>query len=238
MTTGGYAWTQAHAQFYQQRPGTVPIILVPQPSILDGDWASLCAKAELCGPTEAVKAAYLNKTTNHGPLCTVSVYAPEDRATSHNVPEWENTHMEECLAEARDRAAEVGVLFGYAPGFTLLCTEFEWGGDYVFNTQLIQTLASMVPQGTPWILRIRQLEARFFKPRQPADPVGFLNAVQDYLGVIFEANPYLDIIIHLSAPSVVKFSQYHNALDSLDYPFYAGISPTCPVTTLEQLLNL
>ncbi|RPJ40111.1 MAG: alpha/beta hydrolase [Planctomycetaceae bacterium] len=187
-------------------------------------WPDLVAAAGYAGPAES-KFDGLAKTAagQAGRGANALVYVPEAVETSGSVPLPETTDLEAYVDRLAAVAAEYGYIPVYGPGLSLVSDPATWayGKAYDLQAERIADLASRLPAGSFWILRM-------FTPELMFGPTAeFGQAVADYAGAIHAGNPGVKIILHLSCPagSEAKFLSFMDVSRAFIDMAYMGIDP-------------
>lgn len=163
----------------------------------------------------------------------VLIYVPEGNTTSPGVPISETIYLEYYL----DKFVSLGLehpsmVLNYGPSLELVSDPDTWAFHqfYDLDEERVCSLASMLPDGSFWSLRVNTPENMYAD-----DAEGFRNAIQEYVDAIHCGNPTIRILMHLSLKprsadpeSVEQYMFYAYAAEGLYDQLYAGIDYPFP----------
>jgi acetyl esterase/lipase len=161
------------------------------------------------------------------------IYVPEGNTTSPSVPISETIFLEQYLDEFIAVGLEhPSLVLNYGPSLELVSDPDTWRfhRHYDLDVERVCNLASMLPDGSFWSLRINTPENMYAN-----DAVGFRAAIQEYVNAIHCGNTTIRILMHLSLQprsanpvGVEQFMFYAKAAEGLYDQLYAGIDYPFP----------
>lgn len=200
LPIGGHAWGGVDQLWV--RDGSNCVIAAPVPSQLEVTYADLRTRCDYTGPAESNYdrfVAQVERSAAQGANAAVYVpeLVPQTPPGESGVPIEEGEELELYLESALTATQQSGLVMVYGPSTVLLKTDPDqrWGELWALDLARITRLASLMPDGSQWIIRAFNIEVAC-----GADETCFRGAVTEYVSAIHAGNPNIGAHVHLKLP--------------------------------------